>query len=160
MNFGAQPESHLDATASSLAVAIAKSYDRLTGSPLLAAAEATDGSDLIESMYRAPELLLCHDGGDDPKFNYANHAALAAFELTWSGFIGMPSRLSAAPDDQDERSEMINQATESGYFTGYCGIRVASTGRTFKIVDATLWRVTDTEGTVLGLACKIPHIES
>lgn len=159
MTIDAQAGNYLDAAASSLAVSIAESYYRLTGSPLIPAAEVADGPDLVESMYRAPQLLLCHDGADDPKFTYANQAALAAFELPWSGFIGMPSRLSAAPDDQSERSEMITQATASGYFTGYSGVRVASSGRTFRIVDATLWRVTDSDGTVLGLACKIPHIE-
>lgn len=35
----------------------------------------------------------------DPRFIYANKAALDLWEANWDQLIGMPSRLSAAPSD-------------------------------------------------------------
>lgn len=143
MNF----ESH------ALAVAMARSYKQLTGEDLV---EGDSSGDIGDALYEADELLLCHDGATDPLFTYANRAAQRVFELEWNKFIGMPSRLSAAPDAQADRNELIVQATESGFFTGYSGVRVSSSGRKFEIQDAVLWRVTDEAGSVLGLACRVP----
>lgn len=143
MNF----ESH------ALAIAMARSYRQLTGEDVV---EDDSSGDIGDALYEADDLLLCHDGAADPLFTYANEAAQQVFELGWNEFIGMPSRLSAAPDAQTDRNELISQATESGFFTGYSGVRVSSSGRKFVIQDAVLWRVSDEAGHVLGLACRVP----
>lgn len=138
---------------SRLAVAMADSYRRLAGHDLV------EGSDIATAVYNSADMLLCHDGSEDPRFVYANQVAQDVFGRPWSEFVGMPSRLSAATDVQAERGKLIAQATESGYVTGYSGIRVSSSGSKFRILDATLWRVTDADGEVLGLACRIPRWE-
>ena len=142
-----------------LAAAIARSYLRLTGENLVTDldADSTSDGEICAAMYTSADPLLCHDGTSDPLFNYANRAAQELFELTWDQFVGMPSRLSAGPGAQAERNQLISEATESGYYTGYSGIRVSHSGREFEIQDAVLWRVTDEKERVLGLACRIPR---
>lgn len=58
---------------------------------------------LAEAIYKAPFALLAHnsfeEGVTDPKFTYANKAALELFEGTWNEIVGLPSRLSAEEND-------------------------------------------------------------
>jgi PAS domain-containing protein len=92
-------------------------------------------------LFELDAVVLSHNGGDDPKFVYANAAAAAAWRTTPEDLIGMPSRLSAPPEHRESRKAMLDEAARDGYITGYSGTRVARDGSLFIIKDATLWSV-------------------
>ncbi len=103
-------------------------------------------------LFEAPFVVVSHGGESDPVLNYGNHAALELWELSWEQFIATRSRLTAEPDDRAERERMLAQAKACGYFDGYRGIRVSSTGRRFLIERALIWTVVDPVGQPIGQA--------
>lgn len=86
-------------------------------------------------------IVLSHDGGADPAFVYANHAAAALWRMPIENLVGMPSRLSAPPEHRQSRATMLADAASSGVLHGYAGERIASDGSRFFIEGATLWTV-------------------
>ncbi|KAJ3224850.1 hypothetical protein HDU81_008284 [Chytriomyces hyalinus] len=59
---------------------------------------------------------------------YANDAALRLFKYKESEFIGMPSRLTARPEDRDARAGAMRGVGDSGFSVDYAGKRVAKDG--------------------------------
>jgi hypothetical protein len=120
------------------------------------------GRDLIEQelppeaaaewIYRAPFALLSHDTAPDPILTYANRCALDLFELTWDQMVRMPSRLTAEAPDRAERARLLARVAVQGYIDDYAGVRVARTGRRFRIASATVWNLTDAAGRRCGQA--------
>jgi len=43
-------------------------------------------------------------------------------------------------------------AEKQGYYSGYRGIRISSTGKRFLVEDATVWNVVDGQGIRVGQA--------
>ncbi len=99
-----------------------------------------------EALFTLNAVILSHDGGDDPRFVYANQAAANLWRMPVSELIGMPSRLSAPPEHRADRASMLKDASDSGVLTGYAGERIAKDGTRFMIEDATLWTVDYPEG--------------
>ena len=134
---------------------LVNSYRRLVGesiSPL----GLQSGTETARWLYEtAPFCLLVHDTSADPVFVYANRAAQRAFEYSWDEFVGMPSRLSAEAPNRTERQEFMNEVLSRGYVTNYRGRRIAKSGRTFWIEEATVWNVIDENGIVHGQAALI-----
>ncbi len=106
-------------------------------------------------LYYAPFALLSHDAQEDPVFNYANLTAQRLFERDWENFTGLPSRLSAEPPVQAERRRLLEEVTAKGYIADYCGIRIAKSGRRFRIEGALVWNVYDETGAFCGQAARI-----
>jgi PAS domain S-box-containing protein len=126
------------------------SHLRLTGRPLI---PGPDPADPARWLYReAPFGLLAHEPGDDPVFRYANRAAQRAFGYSWDEFDGLPSRLSAAPADRDERARLLAEVGRDGYSDAYRGVRIARDGGRFWIEDATVWNLLDAGGGYRGQA--------
>jgi hypothetical protein len=133
------------------------SYARLLGLPLVAPAEPIEAQ--MRFAYRdAPFCLLAHDGGDDPRFVYANCAAQRCFDYTWTEFVGLPSRLSAGPSERGERERLLNGVRAEGFSRDYRGLRVAKSGRRFWIEEAVVWNVSDAAGTRLGQAAAFSRV--
>ncbi|MGW7571567.1 MEKHLA domain-containing protein [Streptomyces tendae] len=101
---------------------------------------------------QAPFGLLAHDTAADPRFVYANITAQERFGYSWNEFLGLPSRLSARPDAQQDRDALVREVTANHYATGYRGVRVAKDGRLFWIEDVTMWDLIDAQGTSHGQA--------
>jgi hypothetical protein len=55
-------------------------------------------------LFTAPFALLSHDTQPDPVFNYANQTAMSLFAMSWEDMTACPSRRSAEPVNQTERS--------------------------------------------------------
>lgn len=108
--------------------------------------------DAARTLFHAPFVVVSHGTQPDPVFNYGNLAALDLFELTWESFIALPSRLSAEAPDREERARLLAEVTAHGFISSYAGIRVTSTGRRFRIEEATVWNLTDDNGTPQGQA--------
>lgn len=111
-----------------------------------------DAPDLADLTYNAPVVLLAHNGGSDPRFTYANRQAQALWELEWSAFIDMPSRLSAEPDHLAERQRLLDQARRHGVIRNYAGVRQSRSGKRFRIEGVCLWNVLDEHQTSIGQA--------
>ena len=143
-------------TATSIAVAMARSYETLTGEQLpgMTGDPLTD-AEIAQALYETKVGLLCHDGGADPRFIYANRTAQRLWQMPWQRIVGMPSRLSAEPDQRAGRARMLREAATGGIFHGYRGIRVAADGTRFEIDDTTIWTVTDDAGDAVGQAALI-----
>ena len=67
-------------------------------------------------------------------------------------FTRLPSRLSAEFVAQELRSRLMEQVSRSGFVEGYSGMRIASSGRRFMIMDATIWNIQDKAGGLHGQA--------
>ena len=120
------------------------------------------GTDLIERtsdpqqqarmLFEACFVVVSHGVEADPILNYGNQIALDLWERSWNQFIKTPSRLTAEPDDRAERERMLTQARAKGYFDGYRGVRISSTGRRFLVEQALIWNVIDPAGNPIGQA--------
>lgn len=105
-----------------------------------------------EQLYRAPFAVVSHDTAVDPVFNYANLTAQKLFELSWVDFTALASRLSVEPSSRGKRARLLAEVSAHGYIDHYQGIRVSSTGRTFKIENTIVWNLIDGEQQAYGQA--------
>ena len=122
-----------------VAACILDSYATRLGTPLLEPSgdPETDAHNLME----LDAVVLSHDGAADPCFVYANRAAASLWRMPLKELVGMPSRLSAPPEQRKDRSQMLSEAARAGCLRGYEGERVAKDGTRFLIRNATLWTV-------------------
>jgi hypothetical protein len=110
-------------------------------------------------LFFAAVVVLSHGTEADPILNYGNQAALTLWEMEWSDFTQMPSRLTAEPDLREVRSQLLATAAQQGYITNYQGVRISATGQRFFIKQAIIWRVFDEKGTACGQAATFKHWE-
>lgn len=129
---------------------IVASHRRWTGREL--AGLSATAPDLASQAFSAPLVLLAHDGGGDPRFTYANRMAQELWELDWAAFVGMPSRLSAEPEQVADRQRLLDRARSHGFIDDYSGIRRSRSGRRFRIEAVTLWNVLGEDDAVIGQA--------
>ncbi|MGW2777990.1 MEKHLA domain-containing protein [Streptomyces olivaceoviridis] len=128
------------------------SHLRLVGEPLVAR-EWADEREAARWLYEeAPFGLLAHDTSDDPRFVYANRTAQRCFGYTEEQFTGLPSRLSAAPDAQEDRDAFVGRVNRQGFADGYRGRRVRKDGSLFWIEDVCMWDLVDVDGHRYGQA--------
>jgi hypothetical protein len=107
---------------------------------------------LAQTLYTAPFVVLSHGTETDPILNYGNQIALDLWQTSWQQLTQMPSRLTAAPMERQERANFLAQVAETGYVNGYRGVRITCTGQRFWIENATVWTVLDEQGQVAGQA--------
>lgn len=129
------------------------SYRHWTGNCLLAATLADD--EAVAALDTMPSAIVSHDTHPDPVFNYANHAALQLFEMSWQQFTSLPSRLSAEPLLRAERERLLQQVAQHGYIDDYCGVRISASGKRFLIRNATVWNLLDEAGQPYGQAALL-----
>jgi hypothetical protein len=126
------------------------SYFRLLNKPL----EAPSASWLYHD---APFVVLAHNTDPDPHFVYANKAAQACFGYDWDEFTTLPSRLSAEPGLREERQAALEKVTRDGFIADYGGIRIAKSGRRFRISNAVVWQLIDEDGILRGQAATFSN---
>lgn len=115
----------------------------------------------VEILFDAPRVVLAAYGefGTDHVFQYANRAALEAFETTWSGLIGTPSSQSAEPMHRDERRRLLDEVGRHGFIADYSGIRISRKGRRFRIKQATVFNLLDEADRYAGQAATFTDWE-
>jgi hypothetical protein len=126
------------------------SFERLVGRALVPAGPAPAGR--ARALYEAPFVVLSHGGGPDPVFTYGNLAAQRLFELSWDELTRLPSRLSAEPLHREERERLLAEVARRGFVDDYRGVRIARSGRRFRIERAIVWNVLDPRGVPCGQA--------
>ena len=124
------------------------------GKPLLAQA---DPAHLALELFQLDTVVMAHDGADPagdpgPRLIYANAAALRLWRRSWADQIGLPSRLTAEPQERAGRAQMLHTAMEHHAIRGYCGVRIDSQGRRFQLRNARLWTLRDEAGQPCGQA--------
>lgn len=126
------------------------SYHHWTGRQLI----PRNGSpaDQAKALYLAPFVVVSHGTQSDPILNYGNQAALLLWEMPLEKLLITPSRLTAEPMHRDERARLLERTTRDGFVDDYQGIRVTSTGRRFRIDQATVWNLQDATGHRVGQA--------
>lgn len=124
---------------------IAESYQRLTGKPLLQALPE-EAEALRHVLWEAPFAIVAHGTEADPIFFYGNRYALQHFEMSAEEFAQLPSRLSAEAVAQQAREQALAKVAQQGHIDGYSGVRVAKSGRSFRIADCTIWNLLDAQG--------------
>lgn len=130
---------------------IAASFRRLLGRDLLPGLSGAPAA-IARAIDAAPAAILAHDGGERPRFTYANATARRLWELEWERFVGMPSAQSAEPDQRAAREALLARARRDGYIDDYRGIRIAASGRRFAIEGVILWNLVDDAGVSHGQA--------
>jgi PAS domain S-box-containing protein len=126
---------------------LTESYARLVGKPLVPFEK-----DALWLYRDAPFVMLAHNTDTDPHFIYANKAAQACFGYSLDEFLSLPSRLSAEPEEQTERQELLDRVRRNGYMSGYRGVRIAKSGQRFIIEDGVVWELIDEHGAHHGQA--------
>ncbi len=101
---------------------------------------------LREAIWHAPRAIVAHGTQDDPIFFYGNRLALQLFEMSFDEFAQLPSRFSAEPLAREARAKLLENVTRQGFVEGYCGMRIAKSGKRFKIADGTVWNLVDEQG--------------
>ena len=137
--------------ASTLYRLLADSYARWLNQPLVDPA-LTDEQAARWLYHDAPFGLLAHDTRADPVFIYGNRAAQRCFEYTWDELLRLPSRLSARPQQAEDRRQFLEQVGKQGFATGYRGLRVSKSERSFWIDGGTVWQLVDQAGVLRGQA--------
>lgn len=122
-----------------------KSYHHWVGKPLINTLDS-------QALFEAPFVVVSHGTQSDPIFNYANHQALTLWEMDWETFTQTPSRKSAEPISQEERSRLLAEGKAKGYISDYRGVRISSQGKRFWIENVILWTVLDESNQPCGQA--------
>lgn len=131
---------------------IADSHSRLTGRALV-----VPSGDLRAALWKARTVIVAHGTEADPVFFYGNRLALALFEMDWTAFVQMPSRLSAEPLLREERARVLERVARDGHIGDYAGIRISSSGKRFRIERAAVWNLIDAFGMCHGQAAAFDH---
>lgn len=113
--------------------------------------------ELAKSLFYAPYMVVSHNTDPDPIFNYGNQTALKLFEMNWQELTSLPSRQSAAPIEQIERSLLLKTVSEQGYIDNYSGVRISKTGKRFLLQNAIVWNLIDDQGVYRGQAAVCHH---
>ena len=128
---------------------LAQSFRKLLGKELL---KSQDPQDLAKAIFYAPFMLLSHNTELDPIFTYGNQTALRLFELNWQELTTMPSRQSAEPMLQYDRSLFLKTVSEQGYIDNYKGVRISKSGKKFLLQNAIVWNLVDDQNIYHGQA--------
>jgi hypothetical protein len=136
-----------------LAVMLISSYRAAFSKDLIAGAKPLTNRRLAaQELFATDQAVLAHDDNSDPRLIYANAAALRLWRRRWEDMVGLPSRLTAEPREQRERSVALALAAQQGVMSGYRGTRIDSQGRRFLIEGACLWILLDPLGGKRGQA--------
>jgi PAS domain-containing protein len=130
---------------------LCRCHAKFVGSPLV------DAGASARWLYEdAPFGVLAHNADPDPLFVYANKTAQRAFEYDWAEFVTLRSRLSAEPENREDRQQLLDAVRRDNFFSGYRGRRIAKSGRRFWIEDVTMWNLFDADGLRTGQAAVFP----
>lgn len=142
---------NIPASASTLHRLLVDSYERWLNQPLVDPM-LTDEQAIRWLYQEAPFGLLAHNTQADPLFIYGNLAAQRCFEYSWDELLQLPSRMSAPPQQVEDRRQFLEQVTKQGFATGYRGLRTSKSARNFWINDGTVWLLVDQAGVLRGQA--------
>src|SRR5687768_2274761 len=107
------------------------SYHRWLGRDLIE--RSGNEAEEAQRLFDAPFVAVSHGTQDDPVLNYGNAMALALWEMNFEHFTSTPSRMTAEPDQREERGRLLQRTALAGFIDDYQGIRITKSGRRFHI---------------------------
>ncbi len=110
--------------------------------------------DQATALLHAPFVVAAANAEADPILVYGNQKALDLWELPWGKFIRTLARKTAEPMEQEDRDRFLAEVRKNGFVTDYSGIRISSTGRRFRIRQATVWNLLDEGNRYCGQAAS------
>lgn len=140
---------HREPAAVAWAAVIVSSHRTVVGHDLIKPAAP---GELADDLYHHPSIVVAHDASEDPRFVYANAAAQQLWGYPWAQFVGLPSRLSAPPEERGKRGHLLADGQRSGVVIGRDLVRVTADGRRFVVAEVVLWNLLDAAGTRIGQA--------
>jgi methylisocitrate lyase len=132
------------------AMLILDSFARVVGRELLPRGGSPEAE--ARRLFEAKCVVVSHGTQADPLLNYGNRAALDLWEMPWGTLVGIPSRLTAEPVHRDERGRLLERTRREGFVDDYAGVRIARSGRRFRIEEAIVWNLVDAQGVIAGQA--------
>ena len=136
---------------------LARSLRQWTGRELLPG--VTDARELARRVFAAPFVLVSHGTEADPILNYGNQTALTLWEMSWAELTSTPSRFTAEAPNREERARLLAEVTRRGFIDNYSGVRIAKSGRRFRIARATVWNLLAAAGAPCGQAAMFEQWE-
>ena len=136
---------------------LARSLRHWTGRDLMPG--AADRRELSRHVFEAPFVLVSHGTEADPILNYGNQSALKLWDISWDELTRMPSRLTAEAPNREERARLLERVTRDGFIDDYSGVRIAKSGRRFRISRATVWNLLSPDGKPCGQAAMFSEWE-
>ena len=136
---------------------LARSLRHWTGRELLPG--VADRRELSQRVFEAPFVLVSHGTEADPVLNYGNQSALGLWDISWDELTRMPSRLTAEAPNREERARLLERVTRDGFIDDYSGVRIARSGRRFRISRATVWNLLSQDGKPCGQAAMFSEWE-
>jgi len=138
-----------------------ESYKRKVGKPIMDDAEIHEIAKLI---WEAPYGVISHDMEEDPanpKYDYANKAALDLFQATWDELIGQPSSCTTEDVNQNiaDRQKLLKQTQDEGTAAVHSYWRKGLKGRSVCISNGLLWNIEAPSGVLIGQAIAIHEWE-
>ncbi|GDY13205.1 MEKHLA domain-containing protein [Planctomycetota bacterium] len=140
---------HLGAEAITWAAVIVASHRTVVGHDLI---KPVPPEEIPDALYHFSSIVVAHDAAADPCFVYANAAAQQLWGYPWAQFVGLPSRLSAPPEERGKRGHLLADGQRSGVVIGRDLVRIAADGRRFVVAEVVLWNLVDASGTRIGQA--------
>lgn len=132
------------------------SYQKWTGRHLI---HPNPQEDLKQQLFYHDHVIVSHGTEQDPLLNFGNQKALELWEMDFDTFTSTPSRLTAEPQNQAERAQLLKDVKAQGYSDGYSGIRISSTGKRFYIQQATVWNLANKNDQYCGQAATFSRWE-
>lgn len=123
-------------------------YQKLSGKLLPSPKNLTDRSWWLH--HEAPYSILAQNNDNDPHFIYANQCALKCFEYPREEILQLPSRLSAAASEQQERQQLLDVLANKDIIHGFSGVRITREGKTFNIYNSVIWQLKNDDGELWG----------
>lgn len=106
----------------------------------------------VTKLFELPQIVLSAGQGSDPLLNFGNKAALKLWEMTWEQLTQTPGSRTAEAPEREERSRFLKEVSEKGFVSNYQGVRISKTGRRFRIRNAVVWNLVDSDGSYHGQA--------
>lgn len=136
---------------------ILNSYHRWIGRELIE--RSGNETEEAQRLFDAPFVVVSHGTEADPVLNYGNATALALWEMNFEHFTSTPSRLTAEPDQREERGRLLQRTALAGFIDDYQGVRITKSGRRFHIERATVFNLLDEAEQLAGQAATFREYE-
>ncbi len=136
---------------------ILDNYKRCFGHELVPVQD--NALELALYLSKAPFPCMSSNNASNPLLNYANERALGLWGLTWDELILMPGNHTTEPSDRTSRQHFLDKVRAQGFVDDYEGVRISSSGKRFRIKNAKVWNLLDSNETYLGQAATFKEWE-
>ena len=138
---------------------LAESLLKYAGKELVSEWRSRAAGVLAQDVFYSDFVLLSHGTELDPVLNYGNFSALELWGMPWKEFTRMPSRLTAEPDQWEDRAELLRAVERDGHACAQRESRITAAGTRFQIKEITIWRVDGPQGERAGIAAMFDDWE-